>query len=501
MHISDEESCHRPGSSNESSIRPPSIISIIDDNFTSEQFEERFDKKERDFLQKRGFLQKSNLAVLAGSCGNPPPNHKYHKLISTICGEMPTKTHYEKASTLHDSDWILTEGLRTRLYFHLFVPTKQPDPLTFEGIIQGKIDLIRDLQSFMLHVVSNIKTKTLPNLQFLVDDAIVLLHILQTHVPSHDLQTYKEWHPFHKFELYRRNPWQVFGFSDAEINEFWQRYQDGLCDALFGLWHPADQSSFLQSRGVPVRCILSCLDLTRRQSHLVPELDCEVLDAAFIVAHGPFRFRKTDYLHEHLSTDGKTIFVFTEWQKLAGMRHHRVLRNPEELCMFDIMTSHGRYTPEHTTCIRSFLSRLHYSVQSSLFLLFFQKTVKSNPLSIASQTSVGIAKNLGIEFMDTKAATDLAYAILDNSTWETFLDRTKESRLQDPFMVPLDKLYKTLTMWKPRTFWEMRHTGYGNVDVVQLYGFYFGIMVGVAGVLALAMTAAQTYAGFKALHP
>jgi hypothetical protein len=249
-----------------------------------------------------------------------------------------------------------------------------------------------------------------------------------------------------------------------------------------------------------VRWLLSCLDLSRRQSDSVPELDCKVLDAEFIVAHGPFRFKTTDYLHEHLSIEGNTIFVFTDLHKLASMRHHAVLRNDAKLCKFDILTSDGRYAPEHTTSIRYSLSRLHYSVQSSIFLLFFQKSVTSNPLRITSRTSARIAKDLGIEFTDAKAARNLCYAILDHSTWESFLDCTTEARLREPFMVPLDRLYKTLTTWKPRTFWEMRHQGYGNVDVVQLYGFYFGIMVGIAAVIALGLTAAQTYASFEALR-
>jgi len=66
-------------------------------------------------------------------------------------------------------------------------------------------------------------------------------------------------------------------------------------------------------------------------------------------------------------------------------------------------------------------------------------------------------------------------------------------------MVPLDKLYLTLTGWKPRTFWEMRFPGYGNVDVVNLYGFYFGIMVGVAAMVGLVLTGVQTYTGIKGL--
>jgi len=46
----------------------------------------------------------------------------------------------------------------------------------------------------------------------------------------------------------------------------------------------------------------------------------------------------------------------------------------------------------------------------------------------------------------------------------------------------------------------MRYPGYGSVDVVQLYGFRFGLMVGIIAIIALALTAAQTYTGFKALE-
>ena len=167
--------------------------------------------------------------------------------------------------------------------------------------------------------------------------------------------------------------------------------------------------------------------------------------------------------------------------------------------MFDILTSENRYNPPHTINIRSFISRLHYSVLASLFLLFFQNPGDHHALAGHSAKSHRIAKDLGIE-LDANAIESLADEILEHSTWESFLDCTTEARLQDPFMVPLDRLYNTLTSWRPRKFWEMRYPGYGNVDVVQLYGFHFGFMVGIAAIIALVLTAAQTYTGFKALQ-
>ena len=64
-------------------------------------------------------------------------------------------------------------------------------------------------------------------------------------------------------------------------------------------------------------------------------------------------------------------------------------------------------------------------------------------------------------------------------------------------MVPLDLLYNALSSWKPKTFWEMRYPGYGSVDVVALYGFYFAVIFGIITVIGFGLTAVQTYAGLK----
>lgn len=52
-----------------------------------------------------------------------------------------------------------------------------------------------------------------------------------------------------------------------------------------------------------------------------------------------------------------------------------------------------------------------------------------------------------------------------------------------------------------RTVWHLRYVGYGGVDPVGLYAFYFAIAFGIISILGLAATTAQTYTTFKALNP
>jgi hypothetical protein len=472
----------------------PHIELLQKDSHASSTFEEYFPRQEIELLKKLRFLKApGTLSILDITYEDSS------SLIVTICDKTPAGTDYQTARNLVDSQWILTEPLRKKLYYHLFVPTRQPNLMIFDTIIRGKVALIRVLQQFMLHFVSSIKNKVLPNLGFLVEDAVDLVQILQEPLPHNALPTFKQYHPFHHFRERRCQAWRQLDFSDAVIDEFWESYQNGLCDALLGLW---PSTSYLHERNesCSVRSILGCFDLNHRQPENVPELNSNIFDASFIVSNGPFRFKKTKNIHEHLSVRQNEILVFTDLQKLAGIRHHAILQT-DPICMFDILTSEDRYTPPHTISIRPFLRRLHYSVQASLFLLFFQRPVHHHALGPSGGKNYRIAKELGIELGDADDIENLAKTVLgDHSTWESFLDRTTEIRLQDPFMIPLDKLSNTLTSWRPRTFWEMRYPGYGNVDMVQLYGFYFGLMIGIVGIIALILAAAQTYAGFKALQ-
>jgi len=400
------------------------------------------------------------------------------------------------------------------LYSYVFVPTQSSNELILEQIIRGKVSLIRNIQDFMLYFIANeLNTPDeripFPTLRLLVEDAITMVQILQSPIPSKECQTDENYHPFHHFDQLRYGVWKRLGCSDTDIDSFWEDYKLGLCDALLGLWHPPWETSFLYddtntNETGSLQSILSCLDLTHRQSKSIPILDSSILDAGFITSNGPFHFQRTCFLHEHLTIKEKEILIFTDLEKLAGMRHHAVLQthpdpDPEQqLCMFDILTSEDRYSPAHTVSIRPFITRLHYSVQSSLFLLFFQQPPSSHP-HVHPTKSHHQAKHLGLDTSPDSLKSISSTLLAHHPTWDSFLDRTTEVRLQDPFMVPLEKLYLTLTGWKPRSFWEMRFPGYGNVDVVNLYGFYFGIMVGVAAMVGLVLTGVQTYTGIKGL--
>jgi hypothetical protein len=70
-----------------------------------------------------------------------------------------------------------------------------------------------------------------------------------------------------------------------------------------------------------------------------------------------------------------------------------------------------------------------------------------------------------------------------------------------PFEEQIIKLQERLRNWRPRTVLEMRYAGYGGVDPVGLYAFYFASIIGMATIIGLGISVAQTYATFKALKP
>jgi ABC-type transporter Mla maintaining outer membrane lipid asymmetry permease subunit MlaE len=68
-----------------------------------------------------------------------------------------------------------------------------------------------------------------------------------------------------------------------------------------------------------------------------------------------------------------------------------------------------------------------------------------------------------------------------------------------PFKERVDKLQQTLKDWRPETIWQLRYSGYGGVDPVGLYAFYFATIFGILTIMGLAGTGAQTFAAFNAL--
>jgi len=92
---------------------------------------------------------------------------------------------------------------------------------------------------------------------------------------------------------------------------------------------------------------------------------------------------------------------------------------------------------------------------------------------------------------------------LAGGEWERLVSPDNQTRIRQRglFREPLEKLHEELRSWKPRMIREMGYSGYGSVDPVGLYAFYFATLLGIVTFAGLVMTAAQTYTTFKALHP
>jgi len=444
---------------------------------------------------------------------------------------------------VHDNssgnDWLFTEMMRLKLYFHLFIPTTLDtaqgyptgDHSIFRDIICGKIEIVKALESFMVEAattsdasISGLDACT--RLNSFVEDAVLLIRILKSPADfdrrSDADSLLASNHPFRMFDARFsswkkrwKGPWS--SASESRLQHFWDDYKDGLCDAIFGLWPaPNNYRAFHREKrgdedadGCAATLLRSISLGVRPATHVPKGMRTKLLDAGSIESNGPFRFVTTDLLHQHLMIRAHKIFVYTNWKKWAGIRHHAVLRNEyKDITTFDILTSQERHSHNVAGNIREDLCRLHRSIQLTIFLLFFQSSgTKETPhpprrawYGRHKETSLDIARRLGI--METEdEVRERINVILEKigTSWESLLEPDVGFRQDDPFKYRLDDVYSTLQEWKPTNFLEMRHPGYGSVDAVALYGFYFALMVGVIAIIGFALTAAQTYAAYKAI--
>lgn len=115
-------------------------------------------------------------------------------------------------------------------------------------------------------------------------------------------------------------------------------------------------------------------------------------------------------------------------------------------------------------------------------------------------SSEQISKRIGLSMSED----DLRYAreFLEccNDDWRRLVNENTLFRTLSPFKDRLDKLHDELKTWKPKTVWELRYAGYGGVDPVGLYAFYFAAFLGIITMVGLGIGIAQTYAAFKVLN-
>jgi len=111
---------------------------------------------------------------------------------------------------------------------------------------------------------------------------------------------------------------------------------------------------------------------------------------------------------------------------------------------------------------------------------------------IRASSRDAIAERIGIEMPVGKAFEEVAAQLEEEddlgTIWQLY-----------PFLGRAARLTTTLKSWKPKTVWELRYAGYGGVNPVELYGFYFGLGFGIIAIVALAVAIAQTFASFRAL--
>lgn len=509
---------------------------------SAKEFLERvYHPEEIRFLQNQGYHIPLELIDIEGFFSNSFTNPQNIDLSKRVCHGNPTVNDLREANLITNtkSEWILTDSLRTKLYIHLFVPvsnmtsgTEGAYPL-LDDIVQEKIKIVSRFQQFAIvaslapfyRPPNNIleRPKQSPNLEHFVDDAICLLKILQAPLPPSDSRNLQDYdHPFFQFDQHRRGSWDsrwdsCIDFTVTEWKRYWEDYKCGLTDALFGLWPAPGPQTFHSGGGKKDGCIgtvLGSLVLHGREPDTIPTINVNHLDAKYIQSNGPFRFKATKRLDDHLVVTSKDeILIYTDLKKWAGIKDHRVLRtNVEECTAFDILTTESRKCSE-VQSIRDHLYSLYNDLQISILVIFFQDSYESaatetrrslrtsflNGRCIGGQSSVDIASRLKIRATEAEVLARTNYFIQGWHTWRAYFGRDSETRLLCPFKFRVDELYSTLKEWKPRTIWELRYRGYGSVDLIGLYGFYFALIIGVSGITAFAVSVAQMYASFKAL--
>lgn len=414
------------------------------------------------------------------------------------------------------------------------------------GRIIGNLALLKQLQGFLLEAAKslpNISTTfwslstfpkprdRYPPLETFVVDAIRLLEILQWPNP---LSEHEEIDPMDQlYDLRWQSWWNRWiyppGMELKDTKELlensWREYSCGLCNVLFGRW--SEDSPIYSPFGLecdifaPIRlrgsCLASELSFYNPNSAISRNyqyLDYHIFDSGYIESCGPFRFHPTDNLSLHLTiTKNNEILFYADWKKWVLLARHKVLHEAAKQNQsgrkvgFDTLISTTRLKPEVMGYSPAFL-RIAQDVLIMNLLCFRQPALlisqgKSRDPSFISkmlnrirgkQPSSGIGDRIGLKLSDGEAEEYVAMFGLHSEDWSSLLDYCL------PFQEREIQLYNMLKDWKPNTIWEMRYLGYGGVDPVGLYAFYFALAVGLVAIFGLGISIAQTYAGFRALQ-
>ena len=312
-------------------------------------------------------------------------------MLDRLCYSHISKDDLKIAFQIHgEGGWIFSAKLRTILFSEVYVPMLQAyNQNTWEVLLHVSVDsrlkLLRQFEKFTLHTLSIASSNTvdhvqLPCLQYFVEDAVLLLRILNK--PAVLSSSFEESHPFNEFNIRRKGSWSKRWNSRApDSEEVWRDYICGLCDALFGLWPASGPGLFHEPNGGSgcVGTLLRAFIHDQRDPSVVPHVDYQRFDAAYIESRGPFRLKSTTRLDDHLlMTENNEILFYADWQRWACLTSLSVLHSKNSLSLFDVlMCAHRRGWKPHplSSQIRTSLSQIFGDLATIGMLFFFQDNI------------------------------------------------------------------------------------------------------------------------------
>jgi len=451
--------------------------------------------------------------------------------------------------------WVFSLQERAILYRQLFqnLPADRLEPggSFLAPVVESHVDTIHGIQGFFLEIPlkeDNIdEDACLPPFQEFLEDALVLIKVLKQEIPSQvPLALQLENNPFVVLTFLRQKSWELrWRTAWDNLRLTWEAYSTSLCDILFGISvAPTTTHAAMPRWHTQIASLLTGLAFGNRDPSAAPSISAKLLNATFIERCGPYRFERTSIVAEHLFiTEDNHILVYGDWQKQFSLMLNNIVCGPYEglTTTFDwLVCEESCY--RHASYCRSQYDSLCVDLIATN-LLFFMPEVTAvptekddeiaakldpesgrSPKRLSSWIMTGHPEKLWIALrkltLQRDRNLDIAKRVgipLDDKTGlarfrEVVTRRYRRGRGNDGFVHPdrllrfgsafrerIDTLHDTLRNWKPQTIWEMRYSGYGGVDPITRYAFWFSTIFGVVAILGFAATVLSTYASFKQL--
>jgi len=450
--------------------------------------------------------------------------------------------------------WVFSLQERAILYRQLFhnfstVVFVAGGPLAAPSV-EGHIHTVRGIQGFFLEIPlkeDNIdEDACLPPFQEFLEDALVLIQVLKQEIPQQvPLHEQFENDPVVVLAFLRQKSWELrWGITWGKLRLTWEAYSTSLCDILFGISIAPTSTHVAMPRShTQIASLLTGLAFGNADLSATPSISAKLLKASFIEHCGPFRFERTSIVSEHLFvTEDNRILVYGDWHKQFSLMMNSILCSKREslATRFDLLVFKSHYLWAGS-CRRQYSSLCPDLLATNLLLFMPEVTAlttekedeiaaKLDPesggrpkrlyswimtgdpkklwialrkLTRQRDRNLDIAKRLGIPVDGETGLTRFREHIIRvysrRQSTDGFVQSDRLLRFSSAFRERIDTLHDTLRNWKPQTIWEMRYSGYGGVDPITRYAFWFSTMFGIVAILGFAATVLSTYASFKQL--